>query len=140
MLVGLPAFQETELHINQRDLPYNTTLGDEKILAAPKDFSLVRVIPDFIIYRDALIPIVVIHPNGISEPLSAAALVTNANIPDAEPYPVGFDGLVYVKTAEEKVTLSVNHDGTQQCDVTVAIPPTGERTPQLPPVHCVMAP
>ena len=140
MLVGLPPFQETELHINQRDLPYNTTLGDEKILAAPKALSLVRVTPDFIIYRDALVPVVVINANGVSEPLSAAALVTDASAPDAEPYPVGFDGLVYVKTAKENVTLSVNQDGTQSCEITVAIPPAGERTPQLSPVNCVMAP
>jgi len=140
MLVGLPPFQETELHINQRDLPYNTTLGDKKVLAAPKELSLVRVTPDFIIYRDALVPVVVIQPNGVSEPLSAAALVTNANTPDAEPYPVGFDGLVYVKTAEEKVTLSVTHNGTRPCEITVAIPPAGERTPQLSPAYCVMAP
>ena len=140
MLVGLPAFQETELHINQRDLPYNTTISDEKILAAPKDLTLVRVTPDFMIYRDALVPIVVIRPNGISEPLSAAALVTNADRPDATPYPVGLDGLVYVKTAQETVTLSVTHDGIQTCEITVAIPPAGERTPQLSPAQCVMAP
>jgi outer membrane usher protein FimD/PapC len=140
MLVGLPAFQESELHINLRDLPYNTTLGNEKIYAAPKDLSLVRVTPDFLIYRDALVPVVMVNPNGVSEPLSAAATVTDANAPEAPPYPVGFDGLVYVKTTEEAVTLSVRDSGGRQCEITVAIPPTGERTPTLSPVHCVMAP
>lgn len=140
MLVGLPAFQESELHINLRDLPYNTTLGNEKIYAAPKDLSLVRVTPDFLIYRDALVPVVMVNPNGVSEPLSAAATVTDANAPEAPPYPVGFDGLVYVKTTEEAITLSVSDSGGRQCEITVAIPPTGERTPTLSPVHCVMAP
>lgn len=140
MLVGLPAFHETELHINPRDLPYNTTLGDEKITAAPKDLSLVRITPDFKIYRDALLPVVIVNPNGVTEPLPTDAVVTDINAPDAQPFPVGFDGIVYVKTAEEQVTLSVTQAGMERCEISATIPPAGERTPQLAPVHCVIAP
>ncbi|MDX1803008.1 MAG: fimbria/pilus outer membrane usher protein [Alcanivorax sp.] len=140
LLVGLPAFQETELHINQQDLPYNTTLGNQKLIAAPKDLSLVRVTPDFTVYRDALVPVVVAEPQGGTRPLSTAAVVTDLDAPDAEPFPVGFDGLVYVKTARKTVTLVISEDATTLCQLTVTIPPTDERTPQLPPVTCEPTP
>lgn len=129
IITRLRPYDDNRLGIEQLDLPLDTEIGALTLSAVPYYRSGLLV--QFPVRHIRAATLHILLPDGSPLPMQAVVHVNN----DAESFPVGMGGELYLRNLEQDNRVRVNIDG-RRCEIKFTYPITTDPQPDLGTFEC----